>query len=90
MKASEIVNKLKDVLLSSTEKEEITTPEVELKEETPKAEEANKEELQTESSKDNQENYSTEELLSLALKQLPFTHLNGTRVGDVGGKLTIN
>lgn len=36
------------------------------------------------------ENYSTEELLSLALKQLPFTHLNGTRVGDVGGKLTIN
>ena len=36
------------------------------------------------------ENYSTEELLSLALEQLPFTHLNGTRVGDVGGKLTIN
>ena len=36
------------------------------------------------------ENYSTEELLSLALKQLPFTHLNGSRVGDVGGKLTIN
>ena len=36
------------------------------------------------------ENYSTEELLSLALKQLPFTHLNGTRVGDIGGKMTIN
>ena len=36
MKASEIVNKLKDVLLSSTEKEEETTPEVELKEEAPK------------------------------------------------------
>ena len=36
------------------------------------------------------ENYSTEELLSLALKQLPFTYLNGTRVGDVGGKATIN
>ena len=36
------------------------------------------------------ENYSTEELLSLALEQLPLTHLNGTRVGDIGGKMTIN
>ena len=36
------------------------------------------------------ENYSTEELLSLALEQLPFTHLNCTRVGDMGGKATIN
>ena len=71
MKASEIVNKLKDVLLSSTEKEEITTPEVELKEETPKAEEANKEELQTESSKDNQENYSTEEELQDKAELMP-------------------
>ena len=71
MKASEIVNKLKDVLLSSTEKEEITTPEVELKEEAPKAEEANKEELQTESSKDNQENYSTEEELQDKAELMP-------------------
>ena len=36
------------------------------------------------------ENYTTEELLSLALEQLPFTYLNGTRVGDMGGKATIN
>ena len=37
MKASEIVTKIKDVLLSSSEKEEETIPEVDLKEEAPKA-----------------------------------------------------
>ena len=36
------------------------------------------------------ENYTTEQLLSLALEQLPFTHLDGIRVGDIGGKATIN
>jgi len=63
MKASEIVNKLKDVLLSSTEKEEETTPEVELKEEAPKAKKANKEEIKTETSNAEvkQINYSADE-----------------------------
>jgi len=63
MKASEIVNKLKDVLLSSTEKEEETTPEVELKEETPKAKKANKEEAKTETpeAEVRQINYSADE-----------------------------
>jgi hypothetical protein len=63
MKASEIVNKLKDVLLSSTEKEEETTPEVELKEEAPKAKKANKEEVKTETSNAEvkQINYSADE-----------------------------
>ena len=37
MKASEIVTKIKDVLLSTNSEEEITTPEVELKEDAPKA-----------------------------------------------------
>ena len=37
MKASEIVTKIKDVLLSTNSEEEVTTPEVELKEEAPKA-----------------------------------------------------
>ena len=36
------------------------------------------------------ENYSTEELLSLALEQLPLTTLNGTRVGEIATKATIN
>jgi hypothetical protein len=37
MKASEIVTKIKDVLLSTNSEEEVTTPEVELKEDAPKA-----------------------------------------------------
>ncbi len=49
MKASEIVTKIKDVLLSSSEKEEETTPDVELKEEAPKAKkEEAKEEIKEE------------------------------------------
>ena len=49
MKASEIVTKIKDVLLSSSEKEEERTPDVELKEEAPKAKkEEAKEEIKEE------------------------------------------
>ncbi len=49
MKASEIVTKIKDVLLSSSEKEEETIPDVELKEEAPKAKkEEAKEEIKEE------------------------------------------
>jgi len=36
------------------------------------------------------ENYTTEQLLSLALEQLPFTNLDGIKVGEIGGKPTIN
>jgi hypothetical protein len=66
MKASEIVNKLKDVLLSSTEKEEETTPQVELKEEAPKANKANKEEAKPKTAKAEvrQINYSADEKLA--------------------------
>ena len=65
MKASEIVTKIKDVLLSST-KEEETTPEVELKEEAPKAKikkEEAKEEIKEEAPASNVEKitYSAEE-----------------------------
>ena len=63
MKASEIVTKIKDVLLSST-KEEETTPEVELKEEAPKAKkEEAKEEIKEEAPAANVEkiSYSAEE-----------------------------
>ena len=64
MKASEIVTKIKDVLLSST-KEEETTPEVELKEEAPKAKkEEAKEEIKEEAPAaqgDGRVEYSAEE-----------------------------
>jgi hypothetical protein len=36
------------------------------------------------------ENYTTEQLLELALEQLPLTTLNGTRVGEIATKATIN
>ena len=51
MKASEIVTKIKDVLLSSSEKEEETTPEVDLKEEAPKAKKEAKKEIKEEAPK---------------------------------------
>ena len=63
MKASEIVTKIKDVLLSST-KEEETIPEVELKEEAPKAKkEEAKEEIKEEAPAANVQKitYSAEE-----------------------------
>lgn len=63
MKASEIVTKIKDVLLSSA-KEEETTPDVELKEEAPKAKkEEAKEETKEEAPAANVEkiSYSAEE-----------------------------
>jgi hypothetical protein len=44
MKASEIVTKIKDVLLSTSEKEEENFDDVELKEEAPKAKKEAKEE----------------------------------------------
>ena len=63
MKASEIVTKIKDVLLSSAEKEEETTPEVDLKEEAPAAEEKAVEETKEEAPAANVEKitYSAEE-----------------------------
>ena len=36
------------------------------------------------------ENYTTEQLLELALEKLPLTTLNGTRVGEIATKATIN
>jgi len=62
MKASEIVTKIKDVLLSST-KEEETIPEVELKEEAPKAKKEAKEEIKEEAPAANVQKitYSAEE-----------------------------
>jgi len=63
MKASEIVTKIKDVLLSSSEKEEETIPEVDLKEEAPKAKKEAKEEIKEEAPAANVEKieYSAEE-----------------------------
>ena len=63
MKASEILTKIKDVLLSSSEKEEETTPEVELKEEAPKAKKEAKEEIKEEAPAANVQKitYSAEE-----------------------------
>jgi hypothetical protein len=63
MKASEIVTKIKDVLLSSSEKEEETIPEVDLKEEAPAAEEKAVEETKEEAPAANVEKitYSAEE-----------------------------
>ena len=64
MKASEIVTKIKDVLLS-TNSEEVTTPEVELKEEAPKAKKKEaKKEIKEEAPKAEvrQVSYSAEEL----------------------------
>lgn len=62
MKASEIVTKIKDVLLSSS-KEEENTPEVELKEEAPKAKKEAKEEIKEEAPAANVQKitYSAEE-----------------------------
>jgi hypothetical protein len=62
MKASEIVTKIKDVLLSSS-KEEENTPEVELKEEAPKAKKEAKKEIKEEAPAANVQKitYSAEE-----------------------------
>ena len=63
MKASEIVTKIKDVLLSTSEKEEENFDDVELKEEAPKAKEEAKEEIKEEAPAANVEKieYSAEE-----------------------------
>jgi len=63
MKASEIVTKIKDVLLSTNSEEEVTTPEVELKEEAPKAKkkEAKAENKEVAPKGDGRVEYSAEE-----------------------------
>ena len=63
MKASEIVTKIKDVLLSSSEKEEENFDDVELKEEAPKAKKEAKEEIKEEAPAANVQKitYSAEE-----------------------------
>ena len=63
MKASEIVTKIKDVLLSTSEKEEENFDDVELKEEAPKAKKEAKEEIKEEAPAANVQKitYSAEE-----------------------------
>ena len=61
MKASEIVTKIKDVLLSTNSEEEVTTPEVELKEEAPKAKKTKGETKEVAPKGDGRVEYSAEE-----------------------------